>query len=436
VKDQPKKLVLPITGPSPRRSSRTAWARAVAAVAAGGLLLTVSASVPVPHVPDGDRDLPVRLQEPVESTLVGRTTALPEDVRPNRIVTVVERGAELPREQDADYRRAVAQAVAQFGMLFTTRENQGSPLRENLLGVVTMFGGSTLGYANGRIPVALLCPLRFAPVHLLRCDAAERLTALSDEFEREFGYPLPITDSYRSYVQQIAVASAKPHLAAVPGTSNHGWGLAVDLGGRIAGGTSQEYAWLRVHGPAHGWDNPSWARLGGSKPEPWHFEFFVAGTALGRASDPSDVGAWVTADPSGPVVLADGPSPRDKRAPDPGPKHVTGAGGVRKAPTRPTAEAGDNQPSQRLSKPTPKPTPSPAPSSAPSPTPSPSEPGQRPSTSPSPAPSEPTPGPTPTPTSGGESPHAPTPSPSPSASSGPLAGLARSLGLAVGDSKG
>ncbi|MFI8525718.1 D-alanyl-D-alanine carboxypeptidase family protein [Promicromonospora sukumoe] len=168
----------------------------------------------------------------------------------------------------------------------------GPSLRQNLLETVAAYGGSTVGYANGRIPADVLCPLPFAPGHLLRCDAAERLTALSERFEEEFGYPIPLTDSYRSYATQVAVKGTKPHLAAFPGTSNHGWGLAVDLGGPIAGGSSDEYVWLRLHAPDYGWDNPSWAQLGGAKPEPWHFEFFAAGSIPNRAIDPADVAMW------------------------------------------------------------------------------------------------------------------------------------------------
>ena len=28
-----------------------------------------------------------------------------------------------------------------------------------------------------------------------------------------------------------------------------------------------------THGPEHGWVHPSWAGAGGSRPEPWHFEY-------------------------------------------------------------------------------------------------------------------------------------------------------------------
>ncbi|HEV6953716.1 MAG TPA: D-alanyl-D-alanine carboxypeptidase family protein [Promicromonospora sp.] len=217
-----------------------------------------------------------------------------------------------------------------------TRE--GFSLRESLLDVVDTFGGSTAGYANGRIPVDVLCPLEFAPGHMLRCDAAERLTALSAEFEKEFGYPIPMTDSYRSYEMQVTLKGIKPHLAAIPGTSNHGWGLAVDLGNPIAGGHSPEYVWLRVHGPDYGWDNPSWARLDGAKPEPWHFEFFAAGSIPNRAVDPSDVGTWTPNDPD------DRSTPHYKPPYKPKPSDKA-------TPGRP----GDTPPSQKPTTPKPKP---------------------------------------------------------------------------------
>ncbi|MFC7879389.1 PASTA domain-containing protein [Isoptericola sp. NPDC057391] len=162
-------------------------------------------------------------------------------------------------------------------------------LTASLLAVVDRYGTSTAGYANGRIPTSALCPLDFAPGHMLRCDAAEQLSALSEEYEKEFGVPIPMTDSYRTLESQIRLKATKGYLAATPGTSNHGWGLAVDLGLPISTGTSAEYVWMRVHAPDYGWDNPSWARLTGSKPEPWHFEFFAAGPVPDRAWKSDDV---------------------------------------------------------------------------------------------------------------------------------------------------
>jgi hypothetical protein len=201
---------------------------------------------------------------------------------------------------------------------------------------------------------------------MLRCDAAERLTALSAEFEAEFGYPIPITDSYRSYGAQVTLAGIKPHLAAIPGTSNHGWGIAVDLGNPIAGGNSTEYVWLRVHGPDYGWDNPSWARLGGAKPEPWHFEFFAAGSIPNRAIDPSDVGTWAPGAPAAPgnedgavVVPASTRTPGETGAPSEG---VDGADhGTASGADGDTPAQGDGS-APKPADPTPAPPAEPAPS--------------------------------------------------------------------------
>src|SRR3712207_9080537 len=80
---------------------------------------------------------------------------------------------------------------------------------------------------------------------LFRSDAAAGYAAMADAFRAAFGSPLCITDSYRSLTAQVTAFRAKPALAAVPGTSNHGWALAVDLcGGINVAGTAQS-VWVR-----------------------------------------------------------------------------------------------------------------------------------------------------------------------------------------------
>ena len=87
------------------------------------------------------------------------------------------------------------------------------------------------------------------------------------------GVPLCVTDSYRSYPEQVDVFKRKPTLAATPGRSQHGWGLALDLCGGIQTFGSDEHEWMRLNAAQFGWVHPSWARQGGSKPEAWHWEF-------------------------------------------------------------------------------------------------------------------------------------------------------------------
>ena len=138
-------------------------------------------------------------------------------------------------------------------------------------------------HANGQIPLAALCPLQTAPGHLLRADAARSFDAMSRAYAQAFGTPLCVTDSYRSLAEQIAVRASKPALAAVPGTSRHGLGRAVDLCGGVERFGTPQHAWVVQRAPLFGWFHPSWADEGGSKPEPWHFEFAESAGGSGTA---------------------------------------------------------------------------------------------------------------------------------------------------------
>ena len=255
-------------------------------------------------------------------------------------------------------------------------------LADQLAAAVAKYADSTAQYANGQLPDSALCPLAFAPGQSLRCDAAEQLEALAAEYQKAFGKPLRITDSYRSYDDQVAVKAAKPFLAAVPGTSQHGWGLAIDVGSPVSTGTSAEYQWMRLHAPDYGWDNPTWARPGGRKLEPWHFEFYAAGAMPDRYT--------------------------------PGAEGTPTAPAVPTVPTKPTSPPATPAPSPTTPAPAPT-TPVPTdPPTTPTPTPTPTEPTPTPTpTTPEPTPTEPTPT-TPAPT---DPPTTPAPSPSPTESS-------------------
>ena len=141
------------------------------------------------------------------------------------------------------------------------------------LGKVGCQLGSTAGMANGNLDPAILCPVWRAPGHVLRTDAERAFAKLSQFHLKTQGTPLCVTDSYRSYAAQVDVYRRKPELAAVPGTSNHGWGRAVDLCGGVQTANSPAWLWMKEFGPSFGWHHPAWAEPNGSKPEAWHWEF-------------------------------------------------------------------------------------------------------------------------------------------------------------------
>ena len=128
-------------------------------------------------------------------------------------------------------------------------------------------------YPNGKIPVAGLCPLIGAVGQSLRPGAAAAFNAMSIAYEKDTGSPICVTDSYRSYAEQVAVKEVKGMWAATPGRSEHGMGRAVDLCGGINSFGTPAHLWMKQNAPLYAWFHPDWAEPTGSLPEPWHWEY-------------------------------------------------------------------------------------------------------------------------------------------------------------------
>jgi zinc D-Ala-D-Ala carboxypeptidase len=119
-------------------------------------------------------------------------------------------------------------------------------------------------YGNGKIPANALHPVGNTG-HRLWAPAADSLSTLIADARRA-GVHIGITDSYRPYAEQVDLARRKGlysqgGLAAKPGTSDHGWGLAVDLDL-----DSKAQAWMRANAGRYGFveDTPR---------EPWHWAY-------------------------------------------------------------------------------------------------------------------------------------------------------------------
>ena len=134
--------------------------------------------------------------------------------------------------------------------------------------------GDISGYPNGEIPLRYLCALYGASAEELKRDAADRFNAMSRAYEQEFGSPICVADSYRSYERQQEIYRERPGYAAVPGTSEHGWARAVDLCGGIETDGTRQNTWMRINAAQFNWFHPGWADSGGGGPyEPWHWEY-------------------------------------------------------------------------------------------------------------------------------------------------------------------
>jgi LAS superfamily LD-carboxypeptidase LdcB len=92
---------------------------------------------------------------------------------------------------------------------------------------------------------------------------------------------------YRDYAGQVAArqywcGQGACHMAAVPGTSIHGWGKAVDFSQGSGSFTfsSSGFAWLEANAWRYGWNHPGWAARGQPGAEPWHWEWVGDGGTL------------------------------------------------------------------------------------------------------------------------------------------------------------
>jgi cell wall-associated NlpC family hydrolase len=188
-------------------------------------------------------------------------------------------GAVVVRTLPADEVIGVARPSLEQRAPVTAPGPTGGALRVECGNTVypSSYGGERAwgGYPNGLIPPSAMCSLGTGS-HQLRCDAAAAFRAMAAAYAASFGAQLCVTDSYRTYASQVRLYGEKPALAAVPGTSNHGWGLAVDLCGGIQNFGTPQYAWMVTNAGRFGFLHPTWADPGNGREEPWHWEY--AGT--------------------------------------------------------------------------------------------------------------------------------------------------------------
>ncbi|GAA2867607.1 hypothetical protein Acy02nite_09950 [Actinoplanes cyaneus] len=121
-----------------------------------------------------------------------------------------------------------------------------------------------VAYGNGKIPANALGQVG-GTRHKLWAPAAQKLTQMIADAQQD-GVKIGITDSYRPYEEQVDLARRKGlysqgGLAAKPGTSEHGWGMATDLDLN-----PEALAWMRKNADRYGF-------VENVKRESWHWAF-------------------------------------------------------------------------------------------------------------------------------------------------------------------
>jgi LAS superfamily LD-carboxypeptidase LdcB len=152
-------------------------------------------------------------------------------------------------------------------------------------------------FGNGKIPKDKLGSIDTSyGGGILHIEAAKMYNKLIAQAKRE-GIRWRVSSTYRDYAGQLACFEKYGSgSAAKPGSSPHGWGLALDFG-EIAGmqqsrakalgvgradasaarytrENSKIYQWLAVNGPKYGWYNPYRLGDGIKMEEAWHWEYW------------------------------------------------------------------------------------------------------------------------------------------------------------------
>lgn len=188
-----------------------------------------------------------------------------QELRAGNLLAEAQMAAEIDllRKKSDKVVKSLTQQLVKLGIKIDKVEKAA-------LGCNPLRAATANDYPNGLIPTSMLCPLQ-QKGHSLRADAAIAFVSLNEAYRKQFGRPMCVTDAYRSLAEQQSVYYRRPGFAAVPGKSNHGLGLAVDLCGGVERFRSAEFNWLEKYGKKYGWIHPDWAYR--SPFEPWHWEY-------------------------------------------------------------------------------------------------------------------------------------------------------------------
>jgi hypothetical protein len=147
-----------------------------------------------------------------------------------------------------------------------------------------------VGLQNGSLPASVL--FTQGPSCRVWSQAAGSLVALMVAAHRA-GVNLQPEECYRDFAGQVYERNLWCSLghcenAAVPGTSNHGWGKAVDLRDQLGtvSWTSPGYRWLVANAGRFGWNHP------GGVNEAWHWEWVGDGGQLHGYQIRPDLMSW------------------------------------------------------------------------------------------------------------------------------------------------
>ena len=150
---------------------------------------------------------------------------------------------------------------------------------------------------NGEIPSNQLSDIEVLPSegsedHKLNATAAAAYNQMVDAAKKD-GITWGLVSSYRPLETQKRLAKklglySRGGKAAVPGTSNHGWGSAVDIDFKVGSGKRETLKWLKNNASRFGFSTI--AR------EPWHWEHKASAKSIKSGAKMPETGTELSGD--------------------------------------------------------------------------------------------------------------------------------------------
>ncbi len=133
-----------------------------------------------------------------------------------------------------------------------------------------------LAQTNGKVPERMLAAIAWDPEKtLIASPALKDLNRLNAAFKKKFGKNIDIDLAYRTRATQDAYwIKLGPYVAARPGTSNHGWGTAIDMPETYDYSFRGKYfKWLKANSKNYNWVHRKILEEGSPYAEAWHFDY-------------------------------------------------------------------------------------------------------------------------------------------------------------------
>lgn len=135
---------------------------------------------------------------------------------------------------------------------------------------------TVLAQKNGKVAQKMLVAIGWDKEKtLIAAPALKDLNRLNAAFKKKFGRNLDVDLAYRTRATQDAYwVELGPYIAARPGTSNHGWGTAIDTPETYDYSFRGKYhKWLKANSKKYNWVHRKILEEGSAYAEAWHFDY-------------------------------------------------------------------------------------------------------------------------------------------------------------------